>query len=359
MDQIDGPKVRGRVWDPLVRIFHWTLVAAFATAWFQRSDAFIHETAGKIVLVLVIIRTVWGLVGPASARFETFIKGPRTTISYFLSILKGKPAHYIGHNPAGAAMIGLLLLSLVTTTASGILMSTTVLWGNPVISAVHGFAADAAVILVFGHLAGVVVASLQHREFLPKPMVSGWKWVPAETEPYLGRSKFTFARVSLAVLFALSASTIWLGSTRLFNASYWRMNKIITSSLTNAGCSPATISGPQIIVYPVAEMVWNVSMEKSSNEPHYVRVTIDEALRRANPSILLDGHAGPCPRSAEDKAALLPESSAGAVTGIFADAETGIRISKSFATAKADRVVRLVAEDQEPDRRKRKGRGKR
>ena len=45
---------RVRVWDPLVRIFHWGLVAAFATAWFTADELQpVHEIAGYTVAGLV------------------------------------------------------------------------------------------------------------------------------------------------------------------------------------------------------------------------------------------------------------------------------------------------------------------
>jgi cytochrome b len=155
-----------RVWDPLVRLFHWSLVAAFATAWWGRGETVIHETAGKVVICLIIFRAVWGLIGPASARFENFIAGPKATLAYVLDILRGKPAHHIGHNPAGAAMIGLMLLTIAATAASGVLMTTTALWGNAWIEWIHGTSAYLTLLLIAAHLLGILAAAIQHHENL-------------------------------------------------------------------------------------------------------------------------------------------------------------------------------------------------
>jgi cytochrome b len=178
---------RERVWDPLVRLFHWSLVGAFVTAWFGRGEAIVHETAGEIVLALIVLRVVWGIIGPGSARFEMFIRGPKETFNYLLAILRGNPEHFAGHNPAGAAMIVLMLATLALTTLSGILMSTTALWGNSSIEWIHGTSAYLMLILIAGHLCGVILASLQHRENLPLAMVTGRKKVPVSVPPIWAR----------------------------------------------------------------------------------------------------------------------------------------------------------------------------
>lgn len=259
-------KNRERIWDPLVRLFHWTLAGAFATAWFIRSEAAIHETAGEIVLILIIARAAWGLVGPASARFETFVKGPRATLSYLWSILRGRPARHLGHNPAGAAMIGALLVGLAATTASGVLMTTTALWGNGWIESIHGTAAAACVVLIAGHLLGVVVASLQHKEFLPASMVTGRKPALPETPPYLGPAKLRPLRLLLATIVVLFAASAWYGSTWALNGSLWRMPKIIAAGAKDAGCEQASVSGPRFEAYPGIRLIYEVNANLATAE---------------------------------------------------------------------------------------------
>jgi cytochrome b len=81
-------RAKVRVWDPLVRVFHWGLVAAFATAWLTADEVQpVHEVAGYTVAGLVAFRLVWGLVGSRYARFAQFVKGPGATLAY------------LGHDP--------------------------------------------------------------------------------------------------------------------------------------------------------------------------------------------------------------------------------------------------------------------
>ncbi len=113
-----------RVWDPLVRVFHWGLVAAFATAWLTADEMQpVHELAGYTVAGLVAFRLIWGFAGSRYARFSQFVKGPGATIAYLRTILRGNERRYLGHNPAGAAMILALLLTLSGTAFTGWLMA--------------------------------------------------------------------------------------------------------------------------------------------------------------------------------------------------------------------------------------------
>jgi cytochrome b len=239
-----------RVWDPLVRLFHWSLVVAFVTAWFGRGEAWWHEGAGKFILCLIIFRVVWGFIGTGAARFETFLRGPHATLKYVFDVVRGRPAHFSGHNPAGAAMIALMLVTLSVTTASGILMTTTKLWGNASVEYIHGQSANLMLVLIGGHLFGVLLASLQHKENLIFSMITGWKSVPISTEPYLGDLRWTFKRLLLAGLVLLGAVGLWQTSTTALNASFWRMNKILTAAAKTAGCEVTSVSEPTIIAYP-------------------------------------------------------------------------------------------------------------
>jgi cytochrome b len=108
------------VWDPLVRIGHWTLVVAFFTAYFTEENFLTqHVWAGYIVGVVVLFRIVWGFIGSKHARFSNFIYSPAKVFAYLKNLLARKPQHYIGHNPAGGAMVIALLLSLAATTFTG------------------------------------------------------------------------------------------------------------------------------------------------------------------------------------------------------------------------------------------------
>lgn len=197
-----------RVWDPLIRVFHWGLVAAFATAWLTADELQpVHEFAGYTVAGLVAFRLIWGLVGSRYARFVQFLKGPGETLAYLGDMTRGRERRYLGHNPAGAVMIVALLLTLSGTAFTGWLMEdearVAMLPSMPAIVAparadddgdareygergeaegllkdVHETLANLMLLLVALHVGGVVLASFRHHENLARAMVTGSKRAP-------------------------------------------------------------------------------------------------------------------------------------------------------------------------------------
>ena len=109
-----------KVWDPIIRIGHWTLVIAFFTAYFTEEDYMTqHIWAGYVVAGVVAFRILWGIVGSQHARFKDFIYRPSTIIEYLKGLAQRKPQHYLGHNPAGGVMVIALLISLCVAVYSG------------------------------------------------------------------------------------------------------------------------------------------------------------------------------------------------------------------------------------------------
>lgn len=165
-----------RVWDIGVRLFHWSLVLSFVVAWLTRHGSEdIHHLAGYAAAALVALRLVWGAVGTHYARFAQFTRSPVTVLGYLRDIATGREARYLGHNPAGGAMILLLLAMMGGTALTGWMMTTDQFWGDDNISHLHERLADGLLILVLLHIAGVVLASLRHRENLVRAMVTGRK----------------------------------------------------------------------------------------------------------------------------------------------------------------------------------------
>lgn len=110
-----------RVWDPLIRIFHWGLVLAFSIGYLTgEEDSSLHIYAGYTVLGLIIFRMLWGFIGTRYARFGNFVYSPKTAIQYLKGLVAKKPEHYIGHNPAGGWMVITMLLCLFVVTVSGL-----------------------------------------------------------------------------------------------------------------------------------------------------------------------------------------------------------------------------------------------
>ncbi len=179
-----------KVWDLLVRVFHWSLVSFFFIAYVTEEDFLsLHTWAGYAVLGLVVVRIAWGFVGTPHARFSSFVFSPREIRAYLVDTLWLRAKRYIGHNPAGGAMILLLIVSLIVTTLSGMAIYGAEEHAGPMASwfagsaevwedgleGLHEFFANFTLFLVVVHVGGVIVESLIHRENLARAMFTGLK----------------------------------------------------------------------------------------------------------------------------------------------------------------------------------------
>jgi cytochrome b len=210
-----GPR-EVRVWDLVVRIGHWTLVVAFATAWLTgEEESLVHIWSGYAIAAVVALRLLWGVVGTRYARFRDFVRGPGAVVAYLLGLAKGSAPRYIGHNPAGGAMAIALLVALAVTTISGMMVYAIeenagplagfakVGDGAPALPAIvpmanarddddhrtesrgerdeefweelHEASANVTLALIVLHVLGVLASSLVHRENLVRSMVTGNK----------------------------------------------------------------------------------------------------------------------------------------------------------------------------------------
>lgn len=171
-----APPARVKVWDPFIRIFHWSLVALFVAAFLtgDESERF-HLIAGYAIAALVGLRIVWGFIGTQYARFSNFLTGPIAVADFLKQSLSLKAPRYLGHNPAGGAMIVALLLMLIGLSVTGYMMTLDAYWSSEALEEVHEAIAYASLVLVGLHLAGVVVAGLEHSENLVVAMITGRK----------------------------------------------------------------------------------------------------------------------------------------------------------------------------------------
>jgi len=186
-----------KVWDIFVRIFHWSLVLAFSVAFITEDDYLgLHTTAGYVMMGLITLRVVWGFIGPIHARFRDFTYSPQTIKQFLKDTLLLRAKRYIGHNPAGGAMILLMLVSLVLTGMSGMMVYAGQEQAGPlaglfagmgpglteVFEETHEFLANFTLLLVVVHVVGVAVESLIHHENLVRSMITGLKRAPDDAQ---------------------------------------------------------------------------------------------------------------------------------------------------------------------------------
>jgi len=198
------------LWDPLVRITHWGLaIVVLVNAVFSEGGSVTHVWLGWIGMALLVLRLVWGVLGPKEARFSAFPPNPLRALAHLRSLVAGRVRHYPSHNPAGAVMAYALWAALIVVIGTGLLMtggrtpmqvarekaavqagdwSVLVTHTGPdadgaeasekggngsTTKEVHGVAANLILVLAVLHVAGVAIESRAMRRNLVAPMVAG------------------------------------------------------------------------------------------------------------------------------------------------------------------------------------------
>ncbi|HEY0522873.1 MAG TPA: cytochrome b/b6 domain-containing protein [Stellaceae bacterium] len=189
-----GPARRIIVWDLPVRVFHWAVVALIGFSWWaaEHDRLDLHKLSGYAILTLVLFRVFWGVAGSATARFSSFVRGPREVLAYARHFFSREPSHWIGHNPMGAlSVLGLLALLLVQTATGLCASDEDGLESGPLarlvgydmsrtLSKVHGTTFTLIQVLVVLHVAVILFYAFYKREDLIGPMVRGSKTISRE-----------------------------------------------------------------------------------------------------------------------------------------------------------------------------------
>jgi len=196
-----------RVWDVLIRIFHWSLVLGFTIAYFTgEEESNLHIYSGYAVLGLITFRILWGFIGTRYARFSNFVCSPKAVRRYLKSLVLTRPKHYVGHNPAGGWMVIAMLFMLFVITISGLKVYAIEEGLGPLAGAppamvilssaqandgedddnedeaaesyweeIHEVSSNLMLLLVFLHIGGVIISSRLHNEHFVRAMFTGSK----------------------------------------------------------------------------------------------------------------------------------------------------------------------------------------
>jgi cytochrome b len=188
------------VWDAPTRLFHWVtavLVLAAYITW--RLDWMNwHAKAGDAVLTLVVFRLLWGFAGSDTARFSRFVASPWFALIHLTEAFRREPDRQVGHNPAGAWMVLLLLGLLFGETLSGLYVANDVADQGPfteliparianAITALHWIFWDLLLAAIALHVLAIAIYAIAKGHNLLTPMITGRKNLPPDApRPRIG-----------------------------------------------------------------------------------------------------------------------------------------------------------------------------
>ncbi|MBF0587852.1 MAG: cytochrome b/b6 domain-containing protein [Magnetococcales bacterium] len=226
-----------QVWDLPTRLFHWSLVALVVLAWYfvKQADMNAHALCGQWILVLILFRMVWGVIGGETARFARFVRGPGAAIAYLRGLFGGQKSHEVGHNPAGAFMILALLFATGAQATIGLFTKEDDFsyFDAPLahwitspqaefLTQIHRDWAGMLLLLVAIHVVVNLIYLIWLKENLIRPMITGFKAVEVETVKHGPR-----------------LGNIWLGLTVLMISSGIVFGGLKFAVLQSADLSPA------------------------------------------------------------------------------------------------------------------------
>jgi len=171
------------VWDPLVRLVHWSVAAlvlidlvdeASANPW--------HRYFGYAAAALVVLRLAWGMLDSGHARLAAIWTSVRRALPYSAEYLRGRAEIYVGHNPLGALMAASLWALILLVALTGWMQRLDAFWGDEWLHDLHRTLAYVLAACSVAHVAGAVATSAIQRTNLTRAMITGRKSLPAENE---------------------------------------------------------------------------------------------------------------------------------------------------------------------------------
>lgn len=165
-----------KVWDPFVRIFHWSLVTCIVLNQFVlEAGETAHEWTGYTASALVLLRLVWGFVGSRHARFADFFPTPQRLGRHLQALRRGEQPHYDGHNPLGALMMLALMALVLSLGLTGWLQTTDAYWGEEWLMELHEWQANGLLLAAGLHATAAIVMGRLERTRLIRAMITGHK----------------------------------------------------------------------------------------------------------------------------------------------------------------------------------------
>lgn len=215
-----------RVWDPPTRLFHWSLVGLVVLNLYTGNvgglrEMELHMLSGYAILALVAFRVVWGLIGSRHSRFAAFVRGPRATLAYLKSFVRGPYRPAVGHNPLGGWSVIAMLASLSIQAVTGLFSNDDILTEGPLadrvskatsdtLTAVHELNAWVLYALIAVHLGAIALYYALKKQNLVSAMITGRKRLSAEAESSSGASGEAYASPLAAVAaIAICALAVW------------------------------------------------------------------------------------------------------------------------------------------------------
>lgn len=176
-----------QIWDLSTRVFHWVLVVSVGFLIFTGKTGNLfdwHQTAGIVVLALLLYRLIWGVFGSTTARFSDFIYSPFKVFAYARNMFSRQAEPHAGHNPVGGLMVVVMLGLLLFQGITGLFSTDDVLVEGKLygwvdedtaewLTGLHHESAELLIPVLVLHILAIVFYRIYKKHDLLKPMITG------------------------------------------------------------------------------------------------------------------------------------------------------------------------------------------
>lgn len=170
------------VWDPLVRLIHWSLaIAIIFNGAIVDEESSLHEWIGYFAVGLIGVRLIWGLIGSSHARFSAFSPNPVAAIRHLVALSRGDKTVHLSHNPIGALMVYNIWLTVLLLGITGYMMGTISFFGVDWVEEAHEMAFNWLVFSIILHIGGVMFDTWRTGVPIVSAMINGRKRIPEDS----------------------------------------------------------------------------------------------------------------------------------------------------------------------------------
>lgn len=195
-------RVGRRLVDAPVRAFHWLFALSFLIAWLTAESEHwraVHITMGYAFGGLLVLRVLYGLIGPKQARLSSWTRRLGAWPAWWRSARTGKiDIQRLATLGMGTSVVLMLLLTW-PLVLSGYGNHMDWLNDSDLLEELHELLANGTLALILGHIALVALLSVLRGKNMAQPMLTGRAPEPG---PDLARANRGWMALLLVLLYA-------------------------------------------------------------------------------------------------------------------------------------------------------------
>ncbi|RXJ58138.1 cytochrome b/b6 domain-containing protein [Candidatus Marinarcus aquaticus] len=182
--------MKSYIWSLPTRVFHWLFALLILLAFLTDDDHLLdyHAVIGYSLLIILLFRLVWGIVGPKYSKFKDFNLSKEALKKFVKNPIKADHSN-AGHNPAASYLMITMIVVAILVIATGALafgiqegkgifsfLNDSFFKKMKLFKEIHETLANFFIFLIVVHLGGVIMDKLFHPQYETlKSIFTGYK----------------------------------------------------------------------------------------------------------------------------------------------------------------------------------------